>query len=66
MIFVTVYKIIGKTLIIFCSDAGTREAGGPLAPPIFDKSINPIPIRGADSTHPLLLAPPIFFTLRHH
>ena len=42
-----------------CSDAGTRDRG-PL--PIFGR---PYSNRGADSAHPLLLTPPIFFTFRH-
>ena len=40
---------------------------GPVAPSIFGRSINPIFQPGeADSDHPLLLTPPIFFTFRHH
>ena len=37
--------------------------GGPLAPPIFDRSVNPIHAGGAGHPHLLLLPPrPVFFT----
>ena len=42
------------------------EPGGHCPSPIFGKSVNPILTTGADSANPLLLAPPIFFTFRHH
>ena len=32
---------------------------------LFGRSVNPIPTRGADSAHPLLLLPPNFFTFWH-
>ena len=40
--------------------------GGPLAPPIFGSSVNPIPPGEGRLPHLLLLAPPMFFTFRHH
>ena len=40
------------------------ELGAP-SPPIFGRSVNPIPTRGIDSAHSLLLAPSNFFTFRH-
>ena len=42
-----------------------RGRGSPGLPPIFGRLVNPISTRGADSAHPLLLAPTIFFTFRH-
>ena len=47
----------------YFSDARTREA---LALPIFGRSVNPIPTMMVDSAQTLLVAPPMFFTLRHH
>ena len=38
-----------------------RGPGGPLAPPIFGRSVNPI-----RTTYVLLLAPSMCFTFRHH
>ena len=34
-------------------------------PQIFGKSVHPIPMKGADPAHPLLLVPQILFTFRH-
>ena len=39
--------------------------GVPLATIIFGRSVNPIPTKEADFAHPLLLAPPFFFTFQH-
>ena len=52
----------------FCSDTGTRGGHCP-PPPIFGRSVNPIPTNqggGADSSHPLLLIPPKLFIFRYH
>ena len=59
---------LSSTTYICSSEAGTggRGQGATAPPPIFGRSINPIPAMGADSAHPLLLAPPISFTFRHH
>ena len=45
-----------------------RNQGGHCPPPpIFGRSINPIPTReGGDSAHPLLLIPPKLFIFRYH
>ena len=40
--------------------------GGPLAPPIFGRSVNPIPTGEGRLSPPTLVAPPMFFTFRHH
>ena len=50
------------------TNSGMQEsgAGGATGRPLFDISVDPIQTRGADCAHPLLLAPPNFFTFRHH
>ena len=54
--------------IMYDSDAGTGGPGGPLAPPIFGRSVNPIPTRGGQTIPPYYYGPPPpkFFTFRHH
>ena len=54
-----------RSVCIRISDAGTG-AGGPVAPQYFADQLTLFQPRGADSTHPLLPAPPTFSTFRHH
>ena len=40
--------------------------GGPLAPPIFVRTVNPIRTREGRLSPPITTGPPMFFTSRHH
>ena len=50
--------------IQWCRNRGGQ--GGHCPPPIFGRSVNPILTRESRFSHLLLLAPPMFFTIRHH
>ena len=58
-------------IIVHCSDAGTggaKEATGPSdpLPPYLTDQLTLFQPGRADYPHLLLLAPPMFFTFRHH
>ena len=40
---------------------GGRGDQGPLVPPVFGRSVNPIPTRGTDYAHHITTGPPRFF-----
>ena len=61
--------LMSKQMRCSTSDAGTGGgARGLLAPPIFARSVKPIPTEGGQiiPIYILVLAPPNFFTFRHH
>ena len=51
--------------IQWCWNRG-RGPGGPLAPPVFCRSVNPIWTGEGRLSPPITTAPPMFFTFRHH
>ena len=55
--------IVSKIFVIRCSHAGTE---GPAVPPIFRRSINPIPNKGGRFCPPFTTDPQNFLTFRHH
>ena len=48
------------------SDAGIGGPGGPLDPQYLPDQLTLFELGRADYPHLLLLAPPMFFTFRHH
>ena len=52
--------------MLLFSDVGTGGPGGPLAPQYFADRLTLFEPGRAEYPHLLLLAPPMFFTFRHH
>ena len=64
--FLTANRLKHFLLIHRYSDAGTGGARGLLAPQYFADQLTPFQPGRADYPQLLLLAPPMFFTFRHH
>ena len=60
---IQVKPITSHDLVLFCA---LGVPGGPLAPPVFGRSVNPIPNGGeADYAKHITTGPPDFWTVRH-
>ena len=66
--FAVAFTLPSLLFALSSSAVGTGPGGlGGMMTPFndFGRSVNPIPTRGADFAHLLLLPPPIFFTFKH-
>ena len=54
---------VGYILLTYIRPVASGGAGGACAPPLFDKSVNPISTRGGTLSPPSIMCPPGFSDL---